>query len=549
MSALARRVGVCAAVGGAVTWSLKNNYASSQRNPIFQPTPDDKSRNKEDEVHVLVHNLSHADLIVHLSPTPEHSKPQSGNQESVFKARPMFNQFNYVASAILSHLDRVAKDELQLQTLRSVCEPTFRHMDVGLDLECGGTAAGVSIDAGGHGGKDGTTISNPWERFHLKGLKRHDGLQPVLPQSSHPRVTAAILPLVATLLPRWLQSMDEVSEPGACPRKLLVLVAGSATPRDGKADPMDNSTERLALIVRRFVNLCFPDVEVAIISSTGGMFRYDENLKFVKEEVLPVLEGERSRIVQVHGENWPRKMHVTLSLSDGATARVSALAASLRAYRPNYLHLWRLKTFWDEGFISQNDVDLHPFNKLEMRPSVPRDRLRGIESLLAEEMIAYKRQFEHVRDREKQVDSDDMPMDTHELSSFWLRKTRKAVLAVLAAQKPGEDKPTFYRGMNVEVSMPTGSLCAERNAVGQALAADPSLKRSDLVAIAVLSITLSPPADEANGEIALNPLDPCGACMEWLRKIAEVNPDFKVLNFADTACQRVFVTPIEYLSL
>ena len=36
-------------------------------------------------------------------------------------------------------------------------------------------------------------------------------------------------------------------------------------------------------------------------------------------------------------------------------------------------------------------------------------------------------------------------------------------------------------------------------------------------------------------EVANNPLDPCGACMEWLKKIAEVNPDFKV-GCTDLAC-------------
>ena len=46
------------------------------------------------------------------------------------------------------------------------------------------------------------------------------------------------------------------------------------------------------------------------------------------------------------------------------------------------------------------------------------------------------------------------------------------------------------------------------------------------------------------GEVALNPLDPCGACMEWLKKISEVNPDFKVLTFTSTNCEKVFITPI-----
>jgi hypothetical protein len=40
----------------------------------------------------------------------------------------------------------------------------------------------------------------------------------------------------------------------------------------------------------------------------------------------------------------------------------------------------------------------------------------------------------------------------------------------------------------MEVSMPTGSLCAERNVLGTALAANPALKREDLKLIAVLAV-------------------------------------------------------------
>jgi hypothetical protein len=40
----------------------------------------------------------------------------------------------------------------------------------------------------------------------------------------------------------------------------------------------------------------------------------------------------------------------------------------------------------------------------------------------------------------------------------------------------------------MEVSMPTGSLCAERNVIGTALADNPSLKRQDLKLIAVLAV-------------------------------------------------------------
>ena len=99
--------------------------------------------------------------------------------------------------------------------------------------------------------------------------------------------------------------------------------------------------------------------------------------------------------------------------------------------------------------------------------------------------------------------------------------------------------------------MPTGTLCAERNAIGNALAADQSVARSDMLAVAVLSVSLDPTEElsrrkmgDETGETALNPLDPCGACMEWLKKISEVNPDFSVLTFTSTNCEKVYVTPI-----
>jgi cytidine deaminase len=42
----------------------------------------------------------------------------------------------------------------------------------------------------------------------------------------------------------------------------------------------------------------------------------------------------------------------------------------------------------------------------------------------------------------------------------------------------------------------------------------------------------------------LNPLGPCGACLEWLKKLAEVNPDFRVVMFEDTSCSNVFVRSV-----
>ena len=54
------------------------------------------------------------------------------------------------------------------------------------------------------------------------------------------------------------------------------------------------------------------------------------------------------------------------------------------------------------------------------------------------------------------------------LPHFLTPEAHKPVIAILAVQPPnGELK--LYRGTNMEVSMPTGSLCAERNVIGTAL--------------------------------------------------------------------------------
>ena len=108
------------------------------------------------------------------------------------------------------------------------------------------------------------------------------------------------------------------------------------------------------------------------------------------------------------------------------------------------------------------------------------------------------------------------------LDPFWHRKSKKMVLAVVALDTG--DGLTFVRACNLEVSMPSGSLCAERNAIGTALSMYPRCSRADFKGVATLSLT--------EGEGNLNPLPPCGVCSEWLEKIVEVQPNFRVVTFS-----------------
>ena len=164
-----------------------------------------------------------------------------------------------------------------------------------------------------------------WSLFHLKGFKRHDGTAPQLGGGADREL--CVPPARGRAHPEWFRVLkrrhapleDNVSPPPP-PQKVLVLVTGAGQPRDATADQRDNSTESTGRIIESFVRRTYPDVQVVVISDPSkGIFRYDDNVRFVKEQVLPLLEEKRSQVVSKHGDRWQKK-------------RTSALPAA-RAHR------------------------------------------------------------------------------------------------------------------------------------------------------------------------------------------------------------------------
>ena len=350
--------------------------------------------------------------------------------------------------------------------------------------------------------------------------------------------------------------------------------------------------------MKTFITLTHPTVEVKLVDSGAGVFRYDENVRFLQTNLRPALERERDAVARRWGEDWPRRFKLTMALCGGAPARLQALTAAFRDMQPYLLHVWRLKTFWHQGLLRRDDVDMQRWERAEGAPptrSTP-DALRSFFApggLTRHEQKAADEDARLVTGMVQEMKKHrdvflSMSHSKHELGEFWLRKTRKPVLAVLCVRRRrdgpddaahGDAKPQYFRGVNLEVSMPTGSLCSERNAIGNALASDPALRRKDLFGIAVLSLgkgdvgrderrgrrgdvqgvvvrqpgaarggerrrrSLAVPAGDGRGvgRGDLNPLKPCGACKEWLLKIAEVNPGFKVLMFGDVSCDDVYI--------
>lgn len=292
-------------------------------------------------------------------------------------------------------------------------------------------------------------------------------------------ISAVYFPLVAVLLPKWGHVLEEFKSQSS--KQIVYLMSGAGIPRNAQHAVSGNSTEITAQLIALFVRQYYPFMEVVQVHSGSNIFRFDDNVQFMIRELRPRLEARRETLVAKCGDAWKAHFHVTIAYADGPPARLSALNASLRVYTPSYLHIWQLKTFWHERKLSMADVDFHAFENIEASPCVPAGKADAMTQRLVREMCVFRDQFLAAEGE-------------GEIAGFWLRKSRKPVLAVLLVERTDPDTGAkllvAHRGVNCEVSMPTGSLCAERNAIGSALASDPTLRRHALKMIGVLGLNL-----------------------------------------------------------
>ncbi|OQR99332.1 hypothetical protein THRCLA_06551 [Thraustotheca clavata] len=511
----------------------------------------------------LVHNISHSDLVVELTGDVA---LKSDKNTLCLLARPKFSLFNIVSQCLVKQLELILPLESTLEfDVHEYCTETshpvgFRFGAKAMELK---------------------TMTLSLSDFQLRCSEETQlEVEKVWTTIS---ISAVFLPLLACLVPKWQQVLVDVNSQES--QQLLYLISGAGIPRNATHPIVGNSTEFTGALMTQFIHTYYPKIQITRVHSGSNIFRYDDNVQFMTRELRPLLEAHRDTLVQKVGDTWKSHFHLTISYADGPPARLSALNAALRVYTPSYLHLWQLKTFWHESKLSLGDVDFHPFEDIEATPAIALSDIKEPFLLrLVSEMKAFRDCF---------LEGQHLG----EVGSFWLRKSRKPVLAILLIQKKlpnGDITTVVHRGMNCEVSMPTGSLCAERNAIGSALASDPTLHRNALKMIGVLSVNLAPPSPpqtelmppqitpsvHSNGSdssspkskkpkrprtfscdgttpaVALaldsisnpkkeavdrNPLGPCGACNEWLLKIAEANPSFKIITFGSMECDSIYV--------
>ena len=560
---------------------------------------------------MLVYNISHTDMVLGLNAPPTN---QPDDEEDTFcLCRPRFSWFDSYSRRVLDNLTGDLDPVVQFPRYqRSVESPRYSINEM---------PSGGSVPIGFQ------LQSNPALEVDLKDLRVRGKDQCKLVDGQHYEISHVLFPLLASTFPKWLQMVHEKQYQRPI-KKVLVLVTGVGTPRNWTHSVTGNSTQYCADLVEQFIYRLHPDVTVVKVHSETNIFRYDENLVFAERELMPVVNAYRdahatgmpypdepqllSSTARRFNEDWRKSFSVTLSFADGSPARTYAIQASMRTYRPTYFHAWQLKTFWHESKIVDDDIEVHSFEAMETVPAV------DVERLTEDDIKAVVDEMKKFRDHMQEV-----VRGSHDLKRFWLRKTQKPVLAVLLVKSAGDEGGRLYRGTNMEVSMPTGSLCAERNVIGSALAENPGLRREDLKCVGVLafpmpknderrlphvtstnsigSVDAGTPArkpsigSEADewilqaapastnldssfhvigqslpsetvevsstplrkvslvsrshrkvnktvvvGTDDINPLKPCGACNEWLKKIAQSNPYFRIITFTDSECSGVY---------
>lgn len=331
---------------------------------------------------------------------------------------------------------------------------------------------------------------------------------------------------------------------------------GVVTPPRGRAEIGPVRVVLVLVGVRPAVELVKRGISAAVPGAAEvevGECVVEEGVDFARalerlEEVTRMASRERQALaeedlaLELPPGSWEARLSTILSMVDSPPAVMAALTAAMREFRPSSAHFSvppanrpspALTSTLSAGCLPKPTtmraaaatpqisrratpiVAVQTFSAMDACPPRPlaHPALSETERQCARRMAVFATQF-----REEGVPSPD-------LSAFWLRKSQKATLSVLMVRGGGEgSEPQYFHGMNLEVSLPTGSLCSERAAIGAALAARPGLKRSDFLCIAVFA----PPFLTSLGR---NPIDPCGACREWLEKIAAVNPGFKILTF------------------
>jgi hypothetical protein len=439
---------------------------------IESPMPSDKNSNQKRYVEVLVHNVSHTDLVLSLdAPSRPSSTPLSASfsgqdgSNSYCLCRPRFSAFDAYSQRLVDFFNG---NKRQKNVTSVISFPRYERNDETQQPEPSSEKVGEEIPIGLRlhdvfGNTEGEykqQCENPNFPLRISSSALNDlrvrgrDAQRVLDYfSSSPdgslNINAVFFPLLATLMPLWMSKLSEkyksISSSAQSaikkPKKVLILVSGVGQPRNWTHSIKGNSTQQCAELMKIFLQTIYPELIVVHVHSDTNIFRYDENITFVQNELLPRIQEYRdahakglpypdevanlppNQIDQSDknrpfSTEWRKSFSITLSYADGSPARNHAIQAALRTFRPMYFHFWQLKTFWHESKIVNSDIEVHSFEEMETLPPVETDQLHGrpLVKQVVDEMKKFRDDFTRILSNASEG-SDD-------IRAFWLRKSK-----------------------------------------------------------------------------------------------------------------------------
>lgn len=422
---------------------------------------------------VVVHNIGHHDAYVVLR----------GDDGEEVLARPVSGAVHRLGDAVWAHVQGGAQ-------LTPVGGTDYWSLEPSLDLST--SSFDFTFGLRGRGGSEDLPAGSP--SWLARGALR---------------VVAVRLPLLhAALVALQADGLDV---------HFAVITSG---PQQEDAPQWGKSPEPWGAVLAQAAKLRGCASTQHFHHVTEDAFVYEGLPDFLHGGLLPWVEARRRAVVEAVGEDWNRWFDVVLSVSTGTSPRIVALLSAFSPFHPMLFHVPDARRWPPSEARVGHCLDHDALRQVPARPLA--DHHGPAVRVSVEEMRRWRAEYVRLRPRRQ-----DKNLPTEE-GDFFFRKGRHEVLAVVVIQV--EDALVAVRGVNVEVSLPTGSLCAERNAIGTAIMLHPNLLRSQIRAVAVLSMRPGRPR-----------LGPCGACNEWLRKVAEVNPDFKLVTFADEDATQLFV--------
>jgi cytidine deaminase len=425
------------------------------------------------QIHIIIHNIGHHDFYI---------LAQEPDEEAVWLV-PINVQMKSIGKKIMTFLDQ---PNIHLKSTERADQFEFSQ-----------------------------PLNNIWSK-----KPRFENQKTAVSLSEKAVFLRIMLPIYVPVLLKNKQSISSPVIESEVKRKVLLFSKGPAEGNAGR------STQYIASIIKKVSHHVDSTIEVHNLHDyTSEEFTYKGRPRFFRNKVLPKISQIRDELVKYHRDkgkpkDWQNNFSVFLSLNTGTTPVIISTLNALQRFQPRLYAAPEAKK-WpsQDGMFSVKEFS---HNYLQQSPPIPIEDID--DHLYLKSIEAMKIWAEEFKSKKPKREKKDGP----ELS-FFFRKGRQEVLAIVMVK--GEDGiPTPVRGVNLEVSLPTGSLCAERNAIGSALIANPLLKREDILCVAVLCLKENKPT-----------LGPCGACKEWLSKVAEVNPEFSVITFKNDDCSEVFI--------